>query len=72
MNAKSVLLKGSQRPRQSDAQRIGDIDPKTNIEVTLSLKGPALPDADHLPAQESHTATRRLRSTGGCLRAAAR
>jgi kumamolisin len=50
MNAKHVLLKGNDRPKQADAKRIGDVDPKSHVEVTLSLKGPALPDADDLPA----------------------
>lgn len=51
MNAKHVVLKGNERPRQGDATRIGDVDPKSRIEVTLSLKGAALPDANDLPAK---------------------
>jgi len=44
MAAKHVELPGSIRARKSDARRIGDIDPASHIEVTLSLAGPALPD----------------------------
>src|SRR5271165_5648040 len=51
MNAKSVMLKGSARPRQTDATRIGDIDPSSRVELTLSLKAPALPDPGQMPAQ---------------------
>jgi kumamolisin len=43
-------LKGSSRPAKSDAKRIGDADPKSQVEVTVSLRGPSLPGADNLPS----------------------
>lgn len=49
--AKNVILKGSARPKQGDASRIGDVDPSSRVELTLSLKGPALPDVGQMPAQ---------------------
>src|SRR5271157_4466628 len=51
MNTNHVLLKGNDRPKQADAKRIGDVDPNSHVEVTLSLRGPSLPDANALPAQ---------------------
>jgi kumamolisin len=47
--SKFVKLPGSKRPRKADATRIGDVDPQAPIEVTLSLNGPKLPDANALP-----------------------
>ncbi|MGA9639846.1 MAG: S53 family peptidase [Terriglobales bacterium] len=51
MNAKHVLLKGNDRPKQADAHRISNVDPASHVEVTLSLRGPAVPDASALPAK---------------------
>lgn len=51
MPGKFSLLKGSKRPRQSDATRIANVDPNARIELTLSLRGPALPGANKLPAK---------------------
>jgi kumamolisin len=42
-------LQDSTRPLQSDARRLRDADPSAPVEVTVSLRGPQLPDADHLP-----------------------
>lgn len=41
-----VVLPGSQRERDRTAERIGAIDPKERIQVTINLAGPALPGAD--------------------------
>src|SRR5262245_32468969 len=40
-----IELEGNDRPKKDDAKRIGDVDPNSRIEITLSLSGPALPDA---------------------------
>jgi kumamolisin len=39
-----VSLAGSERPRGADAERIGDVSPDEQIEVTVTLSGPALPE----------------------------
>jgi kumamolisin len=44
MSETHVVLSGSERPRRHDAQRVGDIDPSAPIEVTVTLRGPAMPD----------------------------
>jgi kumamolisin len=49
MKQKLVSLPGSRRAAKSGAKRIGDVDPRSSIEVTLDLRGPALPDASNLP-----------------------
>src|SRR6266498_1202359 len=41
-----VVLPGSTRPKDITASRIGDVDPKEQIELTIGLAGPKLPDAD--------------------------
>jgi kumamolisin len=51
MSTDHVTLPGSERPMKRGAVRIRDLDPETPVEVTVTLRGPALPDADHLPAQ---------------------
>jgi kumamolisin len=38
-----VLLPGSKRGKDTDAQLVGDVDPKENIVVTIGLAGPKLP-----------------------------
>jgi kumamolisin len=48
--SKFVKLPGGKRPKQADATRISDVNPQAPIEVTLSLKGPKLLDADALSA----------------------
>jgi kumamolisin len=39
-----VVLPGSRRPRVADATRVGDVDPQAPIELTLTLRGPDLPE----------------------------
>jgi kumamolisin len=38
-----VVLSGSDRPRRHDAERIGDVDPASMVEVTVTVRGPELP-----------------------------
>ncbi|HYZ82262.1 MAG TPA: hypothetical protein VE571_13380, partial [Solirubrobacteraceae bacterium] len=38
-----VVLSGSERPRKHDAERVGDVDPSSSVEVTVTLRGPELP-----------------------------
>jgi kumamolisin len=38
-----VVLPGSQRPLKRDAVRIGDVDPNARVEVTVTVRGPELP-----------------------------
>jgi kumamolisin len=38
-----VVLSGSERPRKHDAERVGDVDPSSPVEVTVTLRGPELP-----------------------------
>jgi hypothetical protein len=38
-----VVLSGSERPRKHDAERVSDVDPASPIEVTVTLRGPELP-----------------------------
>src|SRR5580692_3965941 len=42
-----VKLAGTFEPAKGT--RVGDVDQNAPIEVTIDLRGPALPDADHLP-----------------------
>jgi hypothetical protein len=49
MPAAHVVLKGSARPAGRTAKRLHDVDPNEQIEVTLSLRGPELPNANNLP-----------------------
>ena len=44
MTGTHVALPGSERPAKSDAVRVGDVDPGSEIEVTVTLTGPELPD----------------------------
>jgi kumamolisin len=44
MSAKFVPLGDSNRPKKADAKRVRDADPKRQIEVTISLRGPKLPE----------------------------
>ena len=43
MAGKHVKLSGSDRPRKSDAVRVRDVDPDSEVEVTVTLRGPQLP-----------------------------
>jgi kumamolisin len=38
-----VVLSGSERPRKHGAERVGDVDPASPVEVTVTLRGPELP-----------------------------
>lgn len=46
-----VLLPGSKRGKDPDATRVGDVDPKEKIVVTVGLAGPKLPSADEYVGQ---------------------
>jgi kumamolisin len=50
MSSPHVALQDSNRPIKSDARRLRDADPSAPVEITVSLRGPQLPDADHLPS----------------------
>jgi kumamolisin len=51
MDQGHVVLADSSRPRKPAATRIGDVDPAARMEVTLTLRGPQLPELDtHEPA----------------------
>jgi len=41
-----VILRGSNRAKGLDATRVGDVDPKEKIDVTIGLAGPDLPEPD--------------------------
>jgi hypothetical protein len=53
MSSPHVALQDSNRPIQSDARRLRDADPSAPVEITVSLRGPQLPDADHLTHRNS-------------------
>lgn len=46
-----VVLPGSKRGRDPFAKKIGDVDPKLKIDVTVGLTGPKLPGADEYVGQ---------------------
>ena len=46
MTRTHVVLAGSRRPRKQGAEKLADIDPSERIEVTVTLRGPALPDVE--------------------------
>jgi kumamolisin len=46
-----VLLPGSKRGKDTDATRVGDVDPNENVVVTIGLAGPKLPSADEYVGQ---------------------
>ena len=50
MERRHALLPGSGRPGKRDATRIRAADADERLEVTVELRGPALPDPDDLPA----------------------
>ncbi|MGZ4295954.1 MAG: protease pro-enzyme activation domain-containing protein, partial [Solirubrobacteraceae bacterium] len=43
MTGTHVVLSGSERPRKHDAERVGNVDPAAAVEVTVTLRGPELP-----------------------------
>jgi kumamolisin len=49
MSRQHVALRGSTRPAKSDAKRLRDADPQSKVEVTISLRGPDLPDPASAP-----------------------
>jgi kumamolisin len=50
MNMEHVVLANSYRPASSGARRIADLDPQARVEVTVTIRGPALPSPDEMPA----------------------
>src|SRR5580704_8695472 len=44
-----VAVPGSRRPPTKGSTRLRAADPQSHVEVTLTLRGPKLPDANHLP-----------------------
>jgi kumamolisin len=46
MSQGHVDLQGSSRPRKHEAERIGDVDAQSHVEVTVTLRGPDLPALD--------------------------
>ena len=46
-----VVLPGSKRGKDSNATRVGKVDPKEKIVVTIDLAGPKLPSADEYVGQ---------------------
>jgi hypothetical protein len=44
-----VELPGSRRPAVANAKGVGEVDPDQPVTLTLALRGPRLPDADHIP-----------------------
>jgi kumamolisin len=50
-----VAVAGSRRPAKSDAVRVRDVAPDTEIEVTLTLRGRDLPAPDHVLSRDELT-----------------
>jgi kumamolisin len=48
--ATHIALPGSSRPARN-AQRVRDANPAAPVEVTIELRGPALPDVDQIPTR---------------------
>ncbi len=46
MAEQHTVLAGSDRPRKRDAERVSDLDPASQVEVTLTLRSPELPGLD--------------------------
>ena len=46
-----VVLPGSKRGKDPNATRVGKVDPKEKIVVTIDLAGPKLPSADEFVGQ---------------------
>jgi kumamolisin len=51
MTGTHVVLSGSDRPRKHDAERVGAVDPGAGVEVTVTVRGPELPEVT--PGQSS-------------------
>ena len=44
-----IVVRGSKRPKDPDAKRVGPVDPKQTFDVTIELNGPKLPGPnDHI------------------------
>jgi len=50
-SGRHVILKGSFQPTENGALRVGDIDPDSQIEITVYLRAPSLPDPDAMLAE---------------------
>jgi kumamolisin len=50
MSTSHVTLPGSERPLKRGATRVREIHPESPVEVTVTLRGPEIPGADHHPA----------------------
>lgn len=46
-----VVLPGSQRPKETNAVRVRNVDPNEQIDLTIALAGPPLPGADKYVGQ---------------------
>ncbi|CAG2157404.1 hypothetical protein LMG31506_06004 [Cupriavidus yeoncheonensis] len=73
-----VQLAGSRRPLPHNAIRVRDVDPHATVEVTVTLKGPALPAPGQMPdkalsreeiAQRFGVPAETVRKVGDVLRA---
>ncbi|HME74732.1 MAG TPA: S53 family peptidase [Mycobacterium sp.] len=51
MSDTHAVLPGTDRPAPADARRVGDVDPRAHVEVTVVLKAPELPSPDKMPAK---------------------
>jgi len=51
MSQRHVSLRGTRRPHKPTTTRRRDANPDAPVHVTVTLRSPALPDADHLPSQ---------------------
>src|SRR5262249_22233504 len=52
MAGKLVPLPGSDRPARPDAKKVGKINPKERVEVTLDIRGPAASKGAAPPAEK--------------------
>jgi len=50
-NPRHVILPGSKRGKDPNAVKVGEVDPKERIEVTIGLAGPKLPGPDEYVGQ---------------------
>lgn len=53
MDKKLVVLKNNERPASSKARRLRDLAPDHPIEITLELRGPALPEPGNKPLSKA-------------------
>jgi kumamolisin len=58
MTQTHVPLAGSRRPAKSDAVRVGDVAADAPVEVTVTLRGPDLPEPDGEPIDREQLAAR--------------